>query len=125
MVVGIVVLVSSVSVVVVGASGVTTSTDASPAIENSKSTGLGGVQFLSLHAMDSTTPLILNALLDVNLIFCLNSAVFSKYFNFISKLESKTSSPLGSVTLPAKVKLLSGVNVKVVGIGPPSGINCE
>src|SRR5690606_7651317 len=89
-----------------------------------KGTSSGGRQWVSLQTMNSTIPSTVTCGL-LKRIFCENFTSFLCQAICILKLGSKAPTALGlSVTPPTGAKPAPS-NLKDVGIGPPSSINCE
>src|SRR5690349_4835141 len=77
------------------------------------------VPSISEQTWKSAVPVILTDEAST-LIRCLNSAFFLKTFTSQSKFSSCLSTGLTGVGLPTSLKLLCGLNVNVVFIGPSS-----
>src|SRR5690606_12716796 len=89
-----------------------------------KGTSSGGKQCVSLQTINSSIPCTVT-LGCSNFIFCENLTRSLCHAICILKLGSNALTALGlSVTPPTFLKPLPS-NLKEVGIGPPSSINCE
>ena len=91
---------------------------------NENSNSAGGIHFVSSQLIKSTEPFISFVPEERSFTFCLNIALFAKYFSFISKFGSNSSIASLSVTLPTNSTSFVSKNLKVVA-GGVMGISCE